>query len=406
MQPRSRPLADQTRLQQRGSRLVLGLMAGTSLDGVDAALVRLSGSPESPKFRLLAFSTTPYPTRLRQRLLQVADGEATTAGELSELNFEVGEAFAHAAVRLCRSARINPKRLAVVGSHGQTIFHQGSVRGQARSSTLQIGEPAVIAYLAGAPVVADFRTADMAAGGEGAPLVPMVDYQLLRDDRQGTVALNVGGIANLTVIPVGAGPSDVFGFDTGPGNMVIDSLVRHFTRGQRSYDAGGRSAARGLVIEPVLKRVLGLPFFRRPPPKSAGREQFGSEFVERCFLERRASRPGLFEDLLRTATELTARSIAAALDRFVFPDLPPGSKLHRVVVSGGGAHNALLLARLRALLPGLRVQRADALGLPVDAKEAIAFAILADRTFHGLPGNLPRVTGAARPMVLGKLVRP
>ena len=399
-------MADRRKLQQRGSRLALGLMAGTSLDGVDAALVRLSGSPESPEFRLLASSTTPYPARLRQRLLRVAGGEATTAGELSELNFKVGEAFARAAVGLCRRARINPKRLTVIGSHGQTIFHQGSARNQARASTLQIGEPAVIAYLAGAPVVADFRTADIAAGGEGAPLAPMVDYLLLRDDRQGTVALNVGGIANLTVIAAGARPVDVFGFDTGPGNMVIDALVRHYTRGRRLYDAGGRSAAQGLVTEAILRNALTFPFFRRRPPKSAGREQFGSEYVERYFLQRRAPRPVLFKDLLRTATELSARSIAEALGRFVFPDLPAGSKLHRLVVSGGGAYNRLLLERLQALLPRLWVQRSDGLGLPADAKEAIAFAILADRTFHDLPGNLPKVTGARRAVVLGKLVRP
>ena len=384
----------------------MGLMAGTSLDGVDAALVRLSGPPASPKFRLAAFATTPYPTRLRQRLLRVAGGEATTAGELSELNFRVGEAFARAALRLCRRVRINPRRLTVIGSHGQTVFHRGSARGQLQSSTLQIGEPAVIAHLVGAPVVADFRTADMAAGGEGAPLVPMVDYLLLRDDRQGTVALNIGGIANLTVIPAGAHPGDVFGFDTGPGNMVIDTLVRHFTRGRQAYDAGGRSAARGLVIEPILKHALEFRFFRRRPPKSAGREQFGSEFVERYFLRRSGSGSGRSKNLLSTATELTARSIAKALDRFVFPGLPPSSKLHRLVVSGGGAYNALLLARLQALLPRLRVQRSDELGLPADAKEAIAFAILADRTLHQLPGNLPSVTGAQRAVVLGKLVRP
>ncbi|HEY6290694.1 MAG TPA: anhydro-N-acetylmuramic acid kinase [Terriglobia bacterium] len=398
-------MAERTNLRRRpsGTRLAMGLMAGTSLDGVDAAVVQLSGSFENPKFRLLAFSTTPYPAHLRWRLLRVASGEATTAGELSELNFRVGEAFARAAIRLCRRTQIDLKRLTVVGSHGQTVFHQGSTAGKSRSSTLQIGEPALIAHLMGAPVVADFRPADMAAGGEGAPLVPMVDYLVLRDDRQGTVALNIGGVANVTVIPAGARPEQVFGFDSGPGNMVIDALARHFTQGRRQYDSGGRSAARGLVIEPILKRALAFSFFRRRPPKSAGREQFGSKFVQRYFLGRSGSGPDRFEDLLCTATELTARSIAEALGRL---GLPPGSELHRLVVSGGGASNALLLARLQALLPTLRVQRSDGFGLPADAKEAIAFAILGDRTLHALPGNLPSVTGAERAVVLGKLVRP
>jgi anhydro-N-acetylmuramic acid kinase len=373
-------------------------MAGTSLDGVDAALVRLSGPPDRPKVRLQAFITVPYGRGLRDRLMRIAGGEPTTAGELSDLNFAVGEAFARTAVAVCRRARVKPGRLQVIGSHGQTIFHQGSHSKGKRPSTLQIGEPAVIARQAGAPVVADFRPADVAAGGEGAPLVPMVDYLLLRDDRQGTVALNIGGIANVTVIPPRARPLDVFGFDTGPGNMVMDALIWHFTRGRKHYDAGGRLAARGKVMESVLEECFSFPFFRRRPPKSAGREQFGNEFLRRYFL----GRPQPLEDLLRTASELTVRSIAGALDRFVFPQVGPG-RIHRLVVSGGGAHNEFLLRRLQELLPQLQLQLSDRYGLPVDAKEAIAFAVLADRTLHGLDGNLPSVTGARKTAVLGKL---
>jgi anhydro-N-acetylmuramic acid kinase len=267
--------------------------------------------------------------------------------------------------------------------------------------------------------VADFRTADMAAGGQGAPLVPMVDYLLLRDARKGTVALNIGGIANFTVIPAGAKPEQVFGFDTGPGNMIIDGLVRHFTKGKKTYDAGGRWAAKGRVIEPLLDEMLRLPFFAQKPPKSAGREQFGQQFIQQFFLgagvgadgvrpgpkalrpynARCSARP---EDLLRTATELTARTIADSLERFVLGKIA----IHRLIISGGGAHNRLLVARLGNLLPSLRVHRSDEFGLDVDAKEAIAFAVLADRTMHGLPGNLPSVTGARRPVVLGKMSRP
>jgi anhydro-N-acetylmuramic acid kinase len=257
----------------------------------------------------------------------------------------------------------------------------------------------VIAERTGAPVVADFRTADVAAGGQGAPLVPMVDYLLLRDPKKGTVALNIGGIANVTVIPAAAKPLDIVGFDTGPGNMVSDALVRHFTRHREDYDAGGRVAALGKVNELLLAHALHHPFFSQAPPKSAGREQFGQAFVAHHFLSRRRPR---FEDLLRTAVELTARTIAGALARFAFPSV----KIHRLIVSGGGAHNRLLVNRLAELLPHLTVELSDRYGLPVDAKEAIAFAILADRTLHGLPGNLPSVTGARRAVVLGKIVRP
>ncbi|HXJ92296.1 MAG TPA: anhydro-N-acetylmuramic acid kinase [Terriglobia bacterium] len=387
----------------QGARLIVGLMAGTSLDGVDAALVQITGAPERPRVKLLKFVTVAYPRDLRTRLLHIAGGGATNAAEISDLNFRVGEAFARAALRVCRSAGVDPKRLAVIGSHGQTIFHQGSAAGKTRASTLQIGEPALIAHLTGAPVVADFRTADVGAGGEGAPLVPMVDYLLLADNRQGTIALNLGGIANVTIIPARARPADVFGFDSGPGNMVMDALVRHFTGDREGYDSGGRTAAQGKVIEPILRRAMRDPFFKRRPPKSAGREQFGLEFATHHFLSKSNTS---YQDLLRTAAELTACSIAGALSQFVFPRLEPGSQVHRLVLSGGGAHNRFLMGRLEERLPALRLQLSDDYGLPVDAKEAIAFAVLADRTLHGLPGNLPRVTGARRSVVLGKVVRP
>jgi anhydro-N-acetylmuramic acid kinase len=362
--------------------------------------------------------------------------------------------FGEAVLRVCRKAGVSTSRLTAIGSHGQTVYHQGltkqrsnlttKVRGfsadlaerpadlKSKSAllegpcTLQIAEPALIAELTGSTVVADFRTADMAAGGQGAPLVPMVDYLLLRDARKGTVALNIGGIANFTVIPAGAKAEAVFGFDTGPGNMIIDGLVRHFTKGKKSYDAGGRWAARGKVIEPLLGEMLCEPFFAMRPPKSAGREQFGQSFIDRFFLAKqslakreRSGRPprqridnrqsaienlraGWPANLLRTATELTVRTIADALERHVLGKVA----VHRLIVSGGGAHNRLLVSRLGQLLPSLSIHRSDEFGLDVDAKEAIAFAVLADRTLHALPGNLPGVTGARHPVVLGKISRP
>jgi anhydro-N-acetylmuramic acid kinase len=390
---------------KRDARLAVGLMSGTSMDGIDAALVRLTGPAEQPRARLRAFDTLPYPPEVRQWIMQVAAGELTSAGGVSRLNFLLGELFAQAALRICRVAHVSARRVSVIGSHGQTIYHQGrrelipGHREAAEPNTLQIAEPSVIAERTGVPVVADFRTADVAAGGQGAPLVPMVDYLLLRHGRKGSVALNIGGIANVTVIPAKAKPLDVVGFDTGPGNMVSDALVRHFTEEREHYDAGGRVAALGKVNEPLLADVLCHPFFLQPPPKSAGREQFGRAFVARYFLSRRRAR---FEDLLRTSLELTARTIADALARLVFPE----KKIDRLIVSGGGAHNRLLVKRFAELLPNLTVELSDRYGLPVDAKEAIAFAILADRTLHGLPGNLPRVTGARRAVVLGKIVQP
>ena len=391
--------------KDRRARLAIGLMSGTSMDGIDAALVRLTGSADQPQVRLLAFDTFPYPPEVKEWLMGVAAGELTSAGGISRLNFLLGELFASAALGVCRVAHVSPGSVSVIGSHGQTVFHQGRLElipGHSEAvgpSTLQIAEPAVIAERTGAPVVADFRTADMAAGGQGAPLVPMVDYLLLRDARKGTVALNVGGIANVTVIPAKAKPLDVTGFDTGPGNMVSDALVRHFTGGREHYDAGGRVAARGRVNEAVLAELLRYPFFSEAPPKSAGREQFGRHFVESYFLSRRRAR---FEDLLRTALELTARTLVDAVARFVVQE----TRMDRMIVSGGGAHNRTLLKRLAELLPQVTVELSSRHGLPVDAKEAIAFAILGDRTLHGLPGNLPRVTGARRGVVLGKTLHP
>jgi anhydro-N-acetylmuramic acid kinase len=397
----------------------VGLISGTSADGIDAALVRLTGSPDQVRVRSLEFTTIAYPPAVRRRVLRLASGEPIPVGEVSNLNFLLGDLFAEAALEVCRRSRLAPRRVAVIGSHGQTVFHRGprpaqekiSPRECSTGSTLQIAEPAVIAERCGVRVVADFRAADVAAGGEGAPLVPLLDYLLLRDEELGTVALNIGGIANVTVIPTKAGPDDVFGFDTGPGNMLLDGLVRHATGGKRTFDTGGRLAEQGKVIQPLLAKLLRLDFFRRPPPKSTGREQFGDEFLATHFLQRPASslerkrlnlpEPQL-QDLLRTAAELTVRSIAGALRDCVFPR----GQIHRLIVSGGGTRNQLLMRRLRELMPELTFHLSDDYGLPANAKEAIAFAVLADRSLHGLPGNLPGVTGAHRSVVLGKLVSP
>jgi anhydro-N-acetylmuramic acid kinase len=387
--------------KKNAARLAVGLMSGTSMDGVDAALVEIRGTAERPRVRLRAFVTLPYPPRVRERLLEIAGQKPASAGEISQLNFLLGHIFGEAARRVMQKGSVAAKRVRVIGSHGQTIYHQGlrsREAGKEISSTLQIAQPAVIAERTGVPVVANFRTADMAAGGQGAPLVPMVDYLLLGDAREGRVALNIGGIANVTVIPAGPKPEDVFGFDTGPGNMVMDALVRHFTKGRESYDAGGFMASHGKVNRTALAHALEDPFFRRQPPKSAGREQFGRVFVYRHFLPRRPQ----FADTVCTAAELTARTISDAIQKFVIPR----AQVQRLIVSGGGARNKFLMNRLGELLPEMKVELSDRYGLPIDAKEAIAFAVLADLTMHGLPGNLPSVTGARRAVVLGTISRP
>jgi anhydro-N-acetylmuramic acid kinase len=386
-------------------RLAVGLMSGTSMDGVDAALVEIRGAAERPRARLRAFVTLPYPPWVRERLLAIGGQKPTSAGEISRLNFLLGHIFGEAARRVMHKGRVAARRVSVVGSHGQTIYHQGSAapyigrRDLARSNTLQIAEPAVIAEMTGVPVVANFRTADMAAGGQGAPLVPMVDYLLLRSAENCRVALNIGGIANVTVIPAAAKPEDVFGFDTGPGNMVMDELVREFKSGRPFFDVGGRVASLGRVVEPLLTEALGFPFFSLHPPKSAGREQFGHEFVDRVLL-RRKQEP--LKHLLRTALELTARTVTGAINNFVMPRV----KVDNLIVSGGGARNKFLMKRISQLLPEMKAELSDRYGLPIDAKEAIAFAVLADRTTHGLPGNLPSVTDARRAVVLGTISKP
>ena len=390
----------------KGSRLALGLMSGTSVDGIDAALVRIapSISENAAHARLENFVTVPFPATVRAEVLRIAEGTRVSAGEISQLNFRLGEIFGDAALRACRKFRTSPRRLSVIGSHGQTIFHQGRPSrflGEKVASTLQIGEPAVIAAITGVTTVGDFRPADMAVGGQGAPLVPFGDYLLYRDSRRGRAVLNIGGIANVTVIPKGASPHDVIAFDTGPGNMVIDALVREFTDGRRGYDAEAQMASRGRLVPALLDSLLAENYFRQLPPKSAGREQYGNAYVAKILAwgRRHRTRP---EDLVRTATMLTALSITDALNRWIRPRTP----ISQLLVSGGGARNPLILAQLSAALGSIDVTTTEALGLPGDAKEAFIFAVLADETLRGRPANLPSATGARRPAILGKICYP
>jgi len=361
--------------------VVAGIMSGTSLDGIDVALVDVRGRG----FAVKGYWTVPYPAKVRQAILR-----ASSAAEIARLHFLLGELYAKAVEK----GKVRPD---LVACHGQTIHHEGDpvpYLGHKVSSTFQIGEAAIIAERLGVPVVSDFRPRDVAAGGRGAPLVPFVDYLLFRHRRRGRVALNIGGIANITAIPPASTPDQIIAFDTGPGNMVIDALASEHTRGKLQYDKGGRLAARGRIDKALLGELLSEPYYRRRPPKTAGREQYGREFVERLLATKLP-----LPDLIATATALTAAAVALAIDRFV--PMP----VDELIVSGGGARNPEIMKPLAALLPGTAVATSSDFGIDADAKEAIAFALLGYETWRGRPSNLPSATGARHPVILGKITR-
>jgi len=386
---------------------VAGVMSGTSADGIDVALVRIQGRGFRSRLELLAHYQFPYPSEVRRAVLSAMNARSAGVGDLAQLNFLLGSLYADAVRAAQRRARLECE---LVGCHGQTLYHQGTAKpylGRRIACTWQTGEAAMIAAKVGVPVVSDFRPADMAVGGKGAPLVPFLDYVLYRHRRYGRIVQNLGGIANLTAIPPRATPEQVVAFDTGPGNMVIDAVTEHLF--DKPYDRNGRLAARGEPIERVLRESLRHPFFRQRPPKTAGREQFGREFV-RDFL--RLCRHADKNDIVATATALTARSIGIAVRRFVLPlaeseDAKP-VRFRELVASGGGTKNAALMRMIREELAPLkiRVRTTDDFGLPSEAKEATAFALLAYQTWRRLPSNVPSATGAERPAILGKISYP
>jgi anhydro-N-acetylmuramic acid kinase len=381
--------------------LVLGLMSGTSADGIDIALASISGAPPHLHAKLLGHTSNKFPTALRKEILRVAEQHPITAGELSQLNFRLGEVFAEAALAACRAFRVSPKRIALIGSHGQTIFHQGKpvpYLGRPTTSTLQIGEPSIIAARTGITTVGDFRPADIALGGQGAPLVPYADYVLYRHEKLGRVSLNLGGIANVTVIPAAAKPEQIFAFDTGPANMLIDALVAHFSHGRKRFDKDARIAQTGRSIPALLNELMRDPYLKLAPPKSTGREYYGQAYLKKVLALGNKHR-AKSADLIRAATIFTALSVVDALNRFVLPK----TKIHQLIVSGGGSRNPLLLVQLSAALGSIEILPSSSFGIPEDAKEAFAFALLAYETFHGRPGNLPSATGARGPAILGKI---
>jgi anhydro-N-acetylmuramic acid kinase len=377
--------------------IVAGVMSGTSADGIDVALVNITGRGFNLRLKLLGHTHTGYPAPVRAAVLDAMNAERISVAELSRLNFLLGELYADAVRKAQTAAKVG--KLDLVGCHGQTIYHQGEPArylGKSIASTWQTGEGSVIAGRLGVPVVSDFRPADMAAGGKGAPLVPFLDYALFRDARRGRIVQNIGGIANLSAIPAGAKPESVMAFDTGPGNMLMDQLVQKLF--SKAYDRNGAIAARGQVLEPVIARMLRAPYFGQKPPKTAGREEYGRQYAQAFFkLCGRAAQP----DVIATATALTARSISQAITRFVLPRC----QFHDYIVSGGGTQNRTLMRMLSDEMSalGLKVKHTDNFGIPSQAKEAVAFAILAYQTWHRRPGNIPSATGAKRPAVLGKI---
>jgi len=386
--------------------IVAGIMSGTSADGINVALVRVvwrgrprpraSGSTNL-SFKFLAHAEYPYPKQVRRAVLDAMNAKQASVAELARLNFLLGELYANAVLATQRRFR---QKVELIGCHGQTLYHQGDPAmflGRKLSVTWQTGEGAVTAARTGMPVVSDFRPADIAAGGKGAPLVPFLDYLLYRSERVSRIVQNVGGIANLTAIPAGALADEIMAFDTGPGNMVIDAVTDQLFG--KPYDRDGQIAASGAVLEHVVSDLLHTPFFLRKPPKTAGREEFGREFV-RQFMTRCGRAPK--RDIVATATALTARSIPDALRRFVVK----GEKVFdELIVSGGGVSNPTLLAILaNELRPlGVKIRSSDEFGLPSEAKEAAAFALMAFETWNRRPSNVPSATGASRRAILGKI---
>ena len=372
-------------------------MSGTSADGINVALVRIqTRRGASGKPALIGHAEYPYAVNIRRAVLAAMNAQSASVADLSRLNFLLGELYADAVLATQKRFRVKAD---LVGCHGQTIYHQGESApylGRTVAVTWQTGEGAVVAARVGAPCVSDFRPADMAVSGKGAPLVPFLDYLFYRDSRVGRIVQNIGGIANLTAIPAGAGPEKVIAFDTGPGNMVMDAVMERLF-GKR-FDRGGRVAASGTVDDGAIAKLMRTPFFREKPPKTAGREEFGREFVAKfvrlCGRTNKAN-------VAATATAFTARSIADAVQRFVLRR----ARFAEMVVSGGGAKNPTLMGMLANELStlGVALRTSDEFGIPAEAKEAVAFALMAYETWHRRPSNVPSATGAKRSAVLGKI---
>lgn len=383
-------------IANKEKRLVIGLMSGTSADGVDSALVEINGNGLDTQFSLIEFITLAIPKAIKNRLFGIFPPLTCSVEDICELNFALGGVFADAVFEVIRKAGLKTSDIDLIGSHGQTICHlpNGNVK-----STLQIGEPAVIANRTGIVTVGDFRVADVAVGGNGAPLVPYVDFLLLRNAGNSRAIQNIGGIGNVTVLPANDDLESVIAFDTGPGNMIIDEAVRIITNGNQNYDYNGNMAKAGIINRDLLNKLLDHSFIYRNPPKTTGREDFGAFFTQDIVKEAKALEIN-DNDIIATLTAFTAESIYENFKQFIFPKYD----ISEIFLCGGGAYNLALMELLKERFSPIFVGKTDDLGLPSDAKEAIAFAILANETIHGKPSNVPSATGANKPVVLGKIL--
>lgn len=378
-------------------------MSGTSVDGIDAALVEITGDPYDGKVRLVAFENNPFPEEVRRKIFELFRTDEASIDKVGYMNFLLGELYAKAAFSVVKKAGLSMGAVDFISSHGQTIYHHPQIEdpdGYPIRYTVQIGEGAVIASRTGIPCVSDFRVADMAAGGQGAPLVPFTEYLLYRKKDKTVLLQNLGGIGNITVLPADCSSEEVYAFDTGPGNMIIDGLVTRFTKGAKTMDVGGRLASGGTVNPALLEELCRHAYFAEKPPKSTGREMFGDAYIAGLHTRLAASRLPL-EDAVATATDFTAWAIEDAYRRFILPFHPADE----LVLGGGGSYNPVLVSFIRKRLEkhGVLVYTQEDLGLSSDAKEAVAFAILADCTMAGCCNNIPSVTGASRPVVMGKI---
>ncbi|MBN2182283.1 MAG: anhydro-N-acetylmuramic acid kinase [Sedimentisphaerales bacterium] len=375
---------------------VVGLMSGTSADGVDVAVIDISDK----SLELIAFNTFAYPAKLRKEIFMLFQPQTARLDNICHYNFVLGDMFAESVIKLCKIKNISLDSIDLIGSHGQTIFHNPKGNRYAKKmvhSTLQIGEPSVIAQRTGITTIADFRPRDIAAGGQGAPLVPYADYFFFRDTKRYRAIQNIGGIANVTYLPANCTISDVFAFDTGPGNMIIDRLVNLISNGKSKYDRGGRIAAHGNINKSILKEMLKHPFLHKRPPKTTGREEFGLQYADLLYNKmKKLSIPN--EDMVTTATAFTSESIAKAYRRFL-PSMPD-----EIILCGGGSHNNTLVKMLKNRLCKTIISFSDEFGISSDAKEAVSFAILAYATIKGTVNNVPNATGAYKAVILGKII--
>jgi len=398
LESKSNPMDKLMALKNKRVRRIVGLMSGTSADGVSSVLAEIEGSWVDIRFRILAHENYPYSKEVREIIFQAFESSQSTVDKICYLNFLLGEIFAEAALKVIEKARLKVDEVDLIASHGQTVYHMPnplSIAGYSLRSTLQIGEPSVIAERTGLPVIADFRTRDVAAGGQGAPISAYVDYILFRSKEKNIAVQNIGGIANVTFIPKGGSLDEVIAFDTGPGNMMIDAAVKYFTRGLLSYDVDGKLSMKGKVNNELLSELMKHPFLKKKPPKTTGREEFGEHYTLSLINKFEWIRP---EDFLATVTYFTVKCITLSYEEFL-PSMPDV-----VILGGGGVFNKSIIKMLSEELPEVDIKFHEEYGIPSTAKEALTMAILANEVINGVCNNVPSATGARKRVIMGKIV--